>query len=139
MGIYFEAGVGKATAGSSLEMGRSAAMEAISQLEKFKPVLTLVFVCSELDMSAVNQGVTQILGDCPIVGTTTAGEIANGAIKCGVVTNVIASPHLSVHVGMRGGVSKDYRKPPFQNEDGLRGGFLFQGWRAIQPLQERGE
>jgi hypothetical protein len=37
MGIYFEAGVGKATAGSSLEMGRSAAMEAISQPKKFTP------------------------------------------------------------------------------------------------------
>jgi len=37
MGIYFEAGVGKATAGSSLEMGRSASLEAISQLEKFTP------------------------------------------------------------------------------------------------------
>jgi two-component sensor histidine kinase len=110
MGIYFEAGVGKATAGSSLEMGRSAAMEAISQLEEFKPVLALVFVCSELDMSAVNQGVTQILGDCPIIGTSTAGEIANGLVMKGVVVSVIGSPHLKVRVGMGGGVSKDYRK-----------------------------
>ena len=84
MGIYFEAGVGKATAGTSLEMGRSAAMEAISQLEKFKPALALVFVCSELDIGAVNQGVVQIIGDCPVIGTSTAGEIANGLVNTSI-------------------------------------------------------
>jgi len=110
MAAYFESGIGKATTGSSIEMGRSAAKEALSQLKKFKPVLALVFVCSELDIGAVNQGVVQIIGDCPVIGTSTAGEIANGVIKHGVVVNVIASPHLRVRVGMGRGVSKDYRE-----------------------------
>jgi len=110
MAAYLESGIGKATTGSSIEMGRSAAREALSQLKKFKPVLALVFVCPELDIGAVNRGVVQIIGDCPIIGTSTAGEIANGLVKRGVVVNVIASPHLKVRVGMGRGVSKDYRK-----------------------------
>ena len=114
MAAYLESGIGKATTGSSIEMGRSAAREALSQLKKFKPVLALVFVCSELDIGAVNQGVVQIIGDCPVIGTSTAGEIANGLVKHGVVVNVIASPHLRVRVGMGRKVSKDFGKAVHQ-------------------------
>ena len=108
MAVYLESGIGKATTGTSVEMGCSAAKEALSQLKKYKPVLALVFVCSELDIGAVNQGVVKSIGDCPVIGTSTAGEIANGLVSRGVVVCVIASPHLRVRVGMGKGVSKDY-------------------------------
>jgi two-component sensor histidine kinase len=110
MATYFESGVGKATAGTSLEMGRFAAKEALSQLEHFKPSLAFVFACSELDIPEVNRGVVQIIGDCPNIGTSTAGEIANGLVTKGVVVALIASPHLRARVGMGRGVIKNYRK-----------------------------
>lgn len=76
----------------------------------FKPVLAPVFVCSELDIGAVDQGVVQILADCPIIGASTAGEIANNLVMNGVVVTLILSPHLRARVGMGRGASKDYRK-----------------------------
>ncbi len=114
MATYLESGIGKTSLGKALgksvEMGQGAASEALSQLVHFKPSLALVFASSELDIPEVNRGVVEVLGDCPIIGTSTAGEIANGIIRHGVVVAVIASPHLKVRVGMGNGVNRDSRK-----------------------------
>jgi len=114
MAAYFEAGIGKASSGrdlcASVEMGRLAASEALSQLEHFKPSLAFVFACSELDVAEVNRGVVEVLVDCPIIGTSTAGEIANGLIRYGVVVTIIASPYLEAHVGMGRGVSRNLKR-----------------------------
>lgn len=110
MGTYFEAGVGKATAGTSAEMGRQAAAEALAQLNKFTPSLAVVFACSEFDIVEVNRGINDVLDGCPVIGTSTAGEIANGLVTHGVVVTLIASPHLKVRVGMGKGVSRDFSK-----------------------------
>lgn len=107
MGTYFEAGIGKAVKGRELDMGRRAAVRACSQIKKFRPTLAKVFVSSELDIPEVIRGLGQVL-DCPIIGTSTAGEIANGAVTGSVVVAVIASPHLKVRVGIGQKVSTDY-------------------------------
>jgi two-component sensor histidine kinase len=109
MGVYIESGIGSANDGSAAEIGRKAALQAISQIQKFKPSLALVFVSSEVDIEEVNRGVVEILGDCPLIGTSTAGEIANGLIRHGAVVAVLASLHLRARVGMGKGVSKDFR------------------------------
>ena len=109
MGTYFESGVGKAIQGSYEQMGRAAATEALSQLKQYKPCLALVFASSELDLARVNQGIREALGECPVIGTSTAGEIANGPVNRGVVVTILASPHLRTRVGMGSGVSKDFR------------------------------
>ena len=110
MGTYFEAGIGKAFRGHGREMGRRAATQALSQLGKFKPSLAIVFACPELDLEAIQKGILDIISDCPLIGTSTAGEIANGLITRGVVVAVIASPHLKVLVGMGTGVSRNFEK-----------------------------
>jgi len=108
MGTYFEAGIGKAFRGHGREMGRRAATQALSQLAKYKPSLVIVFACPELDLEAIQNGILEVIDDCPLIGTSTAGEIANGLITRGVVVTVIASPHLKVLVGMGTGVSKKF-------------------------------
>ncbi len=109
MATYFECGVGKAVTGSSHQMGREAAAQALSQLVKFSPTLAIVFACSDLDLEAVNLGVREVMGKCPLIGTSTAGEIADGFVRGGVVVAVVASPHVKVRVGMGRGVNRDYR------------------------------
>jgi two-component sensor histidine kinase len=110
MGPYIETGIGKAGIGKGIEMGRKAAAEAIARLNRFKPTLTIVFVSSELNIEDVSKGVAEIIGDCPIIGTSTAGEIANGYLANSVVVAVIASPHLRIKTGLGRHVSSDYKK-----------------------------
>jgi two-component sensor histidine kinase len=109
MGTYFEAGVGKAFRGKGADLGRRAATQALSQLKQYQPSLAIVFACPELDLKEIDKGIVEVLGDCPVIGTSTAGEIANGPVNRGVVVSVIASPHLRARVGMGNGVTRDFR------------------------------
>ena len=88
MGTYFEAGIGRSFRGQGIDMGRRAATQALSQLEKYRPSLAIVFACPELDIYAIKKGILETNGDCPLIGTSTAGEIANGLITRGVVVTV---------------------------------------------------
>jgi len=114
MAAYFEASMGKATSGKAFEMGRKAASEALSQTEQFQPSLALAFVSPELDIPEVNRGLIDVLEDCPLIGTSTAGEIANGFIKHSVVVALLCSPHLTVRLGIGTGVSKDFQRATHQ-------------------------
>jgi two-component sensor histidine kinase len=110
MGMYIETGVGKALAGKDIEMGRRAAAEAVQQLTHFKPTLTIVFVSSELNIEEVNRGVREVVGDCTVIGTSSAGEIANEHFTHSVVVAVIASPRLRVKAGVGKDVTSDFKK-----------------------------
>jgi two-component sensor histidine kinase len=114
MATYFESGVGKAILhtglASSAELGRLAATEALSHIKRFQPSLAFAFISPELAVHEVTEGLTDVLEDCPLIGTSTAGGIAGHYIRHGVVVAVLASPHLSARVGMGSGVSKDFRK-----------------------------
>lgn len=110
MGTYFETGIGKAFRGKGIDLGRRAATQALSQLGKYKPSLAIVFACPELDLDAIQKGILEVIGECPLIGTSTAGEIANGLVAHGVVVAVIASPHLKVSVGMGTDVSRNFEK-----------------------------
>ncbi|MCX5804490.1 MAG: FIST C-terminal domain-containing protein [Proteobacteria bacterium] len=110
MGAYIETGVGKTHTGKDADMGRKAAVEALTRLNRFKPTLTIVFASSELNIEEVSRGVAEIVGDCPIIGTSTAGEIADGYFSRSVVVAVIASPHLRIKTGIGRHVSSDYKK-----------------------------
>jgi two-component sensor histidine kinase len=114
MPTYFESGLGKAipsnTSVSHSELGRLAASEALSQIKQFQASLALAFISPELDIPRITDGIMSVIGDCPLIGTSTAGEIANGYIKNSVVVAVIASPHIKARVGMGKDVSGDYQK-----------------------------
>jgi hypothetical protein len=109
MGTYFKAGVGRAFRGKGVDLGRRASMQALSQLKQYKPSLAMVFACPELDLKEIDTGIMEVLGECPVIGTSTAGEIANGPVNRGVVVSVIASPHLRARVGIGSGVTRDFR------------------------------
>ena len=109
MAKYLEAGVGLAVVGDHFSMGRRAAESALEGLSRFKPTLAMVFAAAELDLGRISLGVREALGDCPLLGTSTAGEICNGSVRRGVVVSVIASPHVRVRVGLGRGVSRDFR------------------------------
>lgn len=114
MDSYIETGIGRGTSGKALDMGRTAAIGAIKSLSRYRPTLALLFVSSELDIQEVTNGVSEVLGDCPLMGTSTAGEIANGYFARSVVVVVMASPSLHVRIGVGSNVSLDYRRAVFE-------------------------
>lgn len=70
MATYFESGIGKAlhtASTNSGELGRLAATDALSHIKHFQPSLALVFVSPELEICEANKGVTNVLGDCPLI------------------------------------------------------------------------
>ncbi len=133
MGIYIETGVGRAISGKDVEMGRKAASGAVDKLSRLSPTLAIVFVSAELDVGEVARGVADVLGDCPVIGTSTAGEICDDYRTGSVVVAVIASPHLRVQVGVGKDVSSDYKKAVRQ---GLVGARVSEYFDAEHPLHQ---
>jgi hypothetical protein len=97
MATYFESGIGKAIlhsdSANSAQLGRLAATQALAQLKRFQPSLALAFVSPELEIAEVSKGINDVLDGRPMIGTSTAGEIANGFIRHGIVTAILACPH----------------------------------------------
>ena len=113
MANYFESGIGKATlhhqSEDYVELGRRAASEALSQIKQFQPCLAIVFISSELNIPEITEGVKSVLGECPMIGTGTAGAIANGFASNSVVVSVLASPHIRVRIGVGQNVSRSFQ------------------------------
>ena len=117
MANYIEYGVGFSKDGTDAEKGRIAASKALSGVKRFSPTFALAFIPAECDVPQVHFGIIEVLGECPLLGTSTAGEIVNAELSDTVVVLVMATSHMWVHVGMGHHVSKDYRKA---TDDALR-------------------
>lgn len=110
MGKFIEVGVGASARGGAVAAARQSASEAVGQLHNFAPSLTVVFASGTLDPDEVSRGVADVVGDCPTVGTSSAGEIFQaGLTKGSVSVTVLASPYLSAEVGVGQGVGRDWR------------------------------
>ena len=109
MGRHIEFGIGAAKSANEENMGHDAARMALSYLKQFDPSLALVFVPTDLDIPAVVRGIRQVVGGCPLIGTSAAAEIADRLINGSVVVALIGSPHIKAHVGLGEAVSSDYR------------------------------
>ncbi len=133
MGINIETGIGKAVSGKDFEMGRTAANDALRQIKHLKSALAIIFVSSELDIIEVNRGINEVIGSCPVIGTSTAGEIADGHLTHSVVVAVIASPHLRVRTGLGKNVASDFKKAVGQALNGAGAADFF---NSAHPLHQ---
>ncbi|HEY6005127.1 MAG TPA: FIST N-terminal domain-containing protein [Anaeromyxobacter sp.] len=107
LNIEVGAAVGRGTA--SYEAGAQAARDALAGIRRHGPAAVLVFASVRHDLEALLRGVRSATGDAPLVGATTAGEICGGHHRESAVVGVLASPFLSVRVGVGEGVSRDWR------------------------------
>jgi two-component system sensor histidine kinase/response regulator len=73
--------------------------------------LSVVFVFASIrfDLSELLAGVHSIVGQAPVIGNTTAGEICNQPLSQSVVVVVLASPNLSVKLGIGKNVSLNWK------------------------------
>jgi signal transduction histidine kinase/CheY-like chemotaxis protein len=104
-----EVGAAASPLASSREAGAHAAAEALAAIRRHEPTAALVFSSVRHDLDAVLRGVRGALPGVPLVGATTAGEICRGHHAGSVAVGVLASPYLSVRVGVGEGVSRDWR------------------------------
>jgi signal transduction histidine kinase len=104
-----ETGYGIAKGSSSFETGQNAAKMALKAIHKYRISAVMVYASVKYDLPQVLKGISLIVGDAPIVGSTTAGEICNGVQEETVLVVILASPFLKVHCGLGTEVSKNWR------------------------------
>lgn len=104
-----ETGYGTASGKSSFETGMKAAKQAVESIHTFEISVILVYTSVEYNLQEVLQGIKCVVGETPILGTSTAGEICDGCHKGTVTVTVLASPFLKVHCGIGTNVSENWQ------------------------------
>lgn len=100
-------GVGSSRLSDPRAAGRQAAQGALGPGE---PALAVVLASSHLDHAGVLAGICEVVPDVPLVGCTTAGEIAvSGPGESGVVVLVLSGDGFSVATGLGEIVDGDLR------------------------------
>ena len=104
-----EVGLGSTTGAEddSFELGRSAAQQALSEITVHDPSLVLVFASVKYDLQEMLKGIRMVTKETPLIGTTTAGEIADRFQEGTIVILILASPHLQAAIGVGERASED--------------------------------
>ncbi len=110
MGKYLEFGAAWARNQNSYLAGLEAARQAMDQISLYKGNLAMVFSSVKYDLPQVIAGVAEVTGDMPLVGCSSAGEFCNGLQHESVTVAVLASPYVSVKVGVGRRVDLDYSR-----------------------------
>ncbi len=110
MGKYIEFGAGNATNQDSFQAGMDAAGQAMNQITKFAGNLVMVYSSVNYDLPRVLAGIQAVTGDIPMIGCTTAGEFCDGIHNDSVTVAVMASPYITVKVGVGRRVDIDYSR-----------------------------
>lgn len=105
-----EVGYGLGKGQNSLATGASSATQAMTGIKECPLAAVLVFGSVSYDLEEVLKGVSDVVGDVPVIGATTAGEICNEPQQGSVVVVALASPYLKVRVGLGQGVSRNWRQ-----------------------------
>ena len=93
-----------------LQWGRNKYVQALRQITKHPLAAILVFASVTYDLNKLLRGIHAVVGDVPVLGATTAGEICNGPEQGSVVVVALASPDLKVRFGVGEGVAGDWRQ-----------------------------
>lgn len=105
-----EVGHGVGKNGEASAMGAEAARQALRQITQHPLSAVLVFASVTYDLNKLLRGVHAVVGDVPVLGATTAGEVCNGPEQGSVVAVALASPDLKVRFGVGEGVAGDWRQ-----------------------------
>ncbi len=124
------ASVGWSERADALRAGREAAETALGRLAAFGPKCALVFGSSWFDQTPMLQGVRSVLGNIPVAGESTAGEIVpEGPVSHSCVVVLLASDALVCGVGKGDAVDRAPR------EAGQQAAYAaLQGFRSSQRV-----
>ncbi len=99
------ASIGWSAKPEAARAGKEAAEAAMARLGSAKPSCALVFASSWFDQAALVYGARSVLGQVPLAGGSTAGEITpEGPSTHSCVVLVLSSPSIACSLGMAQGV-----------------------------------
>jgi len=104
-----QVGYGTATGEQALAVGQQAARQAVQGIKPESLTAVLVFASVRYDLPELLRGIQEEVGQAPVLGATTAGEICGGPQRESVVIVALASPYLAVRVGVGQGVAADWQ------------------------------
>lgn len=105
-----EVGCGIAKGDDSYTAGREAASQAIAGITSHPLSAVIVFASASYQLDAMLSGIRCVVGDVPVLGASSAGEICNRTSSESVTVMTLASPFLKVSVGLGNGVSANWRR-----------------------------
>jgi two-component sensor histidine kinase len=110
--INFEVGygIGKGAGDDAFTIGVETAQQALSHIKEHPLSAVLVFASAHYDLGELLRGIKKLIGNAPLAGATTAGEICNEPQQESVVVVALASPHLRMKVGIGKGVSRNWQE-----------------------------
>jgi hypothetical protein len=89
--VRLRASSGSSTAADAVEAGVAAATDAIAGLDGATPALIIVYATVRYDLPELLRAIRTVTGDAPLVGESTAGQLANGTLmKPGSGVSVLA-------------------------------------------------
>ncbi|WP_419660072.1 two component system sensor histidine kinase, FIST domain [Desulfosarcina variabilis str. Montpellier] len=109
-----EVGYGRSSHDQAYTAGENAARQAFQGTSRYPLTVVFVFTSVCYDISSLLSGIAHIVGDVPILGTTTAGEICNTASTNSVLVIALASPYLHLRSGVGRHVSADWQRAAAQ-------------------------
>ncbi|HXZ17990.1 MAG TPA: diguanylate cyclase, partial [Roseiarcus sp.] len=105
-----EVGCAASSDNRAFEGAAAAARNAAAKVAKHAISVVYVFASVKYDLDRVLRGVASVVGDAPIIGSSTAGEILDELRRGSIVVGIVASPHLRVRSALGRRVSSDWRK-----------------------------
>ena len=108
--MNIEVGYGLERGNVAFVAGAAAAQQAMTSISKHSLSAVLVFASVKYDLEEMLRGIHSVVGEVPVLGTTTAGEICNDSLQKSVVVATLASPYLNVRVGVGERVSRDWQQ-----------------------------
>lgn len=107
---FLEVGYGMEKGKDSFATGVKATQSAVSNIIDNPLSLMIVFSSVCYNLSELLRGIHSVIGDVPVIGTTTAGEICNSPQQESVVIVALASHFIKLRLGLGQAVSKDWKQ-----------------------------
>jgi len=108
-GSPIEVGTGFSNAGDAWQAGTEAARDALAAIRVHPISVLFVFASAHYDLEAALRGIHSIVGNAPVLGATTAGEICDHTHRQSIVVLALASPELDVRCAVGYEVSRNWR------------------------------
>lgn len=103
--------IGWSTKADATRAGKEAAENAVARLSSRAPSFALVFGSSWFDQAPLLDGVCSVLGELPLIGGSTAGEIiAEGPMSHSCVVVLVAAEAAARSVGLGEGIERNARE-----------------------------
>lgn len=115
-------GTGLSSSPDGYTAASSAAEAAVARVDREDLKLTLVFASSSYDLAKVVAGVGDVVGNCPVIGCSSAGEFSDEGATTGAVTvSVLSSRQLEVRLGLGRHLSDNLKGAVAQAVEGFEG------------------